>query len=100
MKFLEGEGWVPKDSEEKPKDRTDNNPKVNGTAPKKGSNLKTALSMSEIDRNESRDVDGDGDDDVETSMVVNGRKDLGSAKKMNGTMSEGGLISPESLEAT
>lgn len=120
MRMVEGQGWVrDEDAErkEKEKDGKGSGKDAGGPAGKGGSKLKlgsTAGSFG-MERTESRDADGDDDDGDDG--LANGDKMLGiqkeketakgkelAAKKVNGVdvrsnTSEGGMISPESLEA-
>ncbi len=99
MRLLEGEGWV-KESElqERQKEKATGSPSKSAPgAVKVGSKLKTGMNAADIGRTESRDSDFDMDDDVD---LANKDKKPTEPKKINGNISEGGMISPESLEAS
>lgn len=80
MRFVDG-AWV-KESEIVEREKAKEDPKKGG---KPGSKLKHSTSA--MERTESNDADADMDDDS------------GTRKNINGTTTEGGMMSPESLEA-
>ena len=100
MRLVQGQGWV-KESEllEKEKAAKEEKEKL----AKQGSKLKHSVSM--MERVDSRDGEGNADEDVTSaggagaSSVAMERKMTKGKEKANGTMGEGGMISPESLEA-
>ena len=120
MRMVEGQGWVrDEDAErkEKEKEGKGSGKDPGGPSGKGGSKPKSGSAAASfgMERTESRDADGD-DDDGDDGLANGDRmvgiqkeketakgKDLG-AKKVNGiearsNTSEGGMISPESLEA-
>jgi hypothetical protein len=120
MRMVEGHGWVrDEDAErkEKEKEGKGSGKDVAGSSSKGGSKLKpgSAAGSFGMERTESRDADGDDDDGDEG--LANGDRMVGlqkeketakgkesGTKKVNGVdarsnTSEGGMISPESLEA-
>ena len=92
MRLVEGKGWV-KESDLQDNDKGNKESKEKVGRP--GSKLKT--SMSAMERSESRDADGDFDDE----MGGQGDEKMNKGKeRANGTLAEAGMMSPESLEAT
>lgn len=94
MRLVEGKGWV-KESDliesEKSEKEKNSASKQSG-----GSKLKNVTSAV---NNEARDnSDAEGEDDDDATPVK--KTDKGGKTKVNGNVSEGGMISPESLEAS
>ncbi len=92
MRLVEGQGWV-KETEiiEEPS-------KKDKVPSKAGSKLKNVTNMPN-GHQPARDADADGEED--DSILAVGDKKTGAKvkEKANGTVNEGGMISPESLEA-
>ena len=114
MLFKEGEGWVrdldaeKKDAKGNGKDATSGTGK--GAVKSKLGSVSVAGSMG-MEREGSRDADGDADDGDEEPAVgdkmvgIEKGKEIAKGKKLNGVdatanSNDGGMISPESLEAS
>ena len=96
MRLVEGKGWV-KESELLEIEKGGGKEGKDKGGAKAGSKLKN--SMSAMERSESRDADGDFDDDM--GGGGGGEEKMGKGKeRVNGTLGEAGMMSPESLEAT
>lgn len=98
MRLIEGQGWV-KESDLIERERQEKEEKEKVTKPVQpqqtqgGSKLKNSVSAMDLD---DRDANGDDEEMVNGVEAVKGKEKV----VPNGTMGEGGMISPESLEAT
>ena len=91
MRLVEGKGWV-KESELLENEKGSKETKEKGG--KAGSKLKNSTTA--MERSESRDADGDFDEEM---GGVGDEKVNKGKEKVNGTLGEAGMMSPESLEA-
>jgi hypothetical protein len=104
MRQLEDGGWVKEsefvEMEREKKEREANAGKVTAgsVTGKEGSKLKHQVSVNEMERSASRDEE-DAEEDGEDNLALGkNKRNIGQEKKINGA--NGGMISPESLEAS
>ena len=94
MRMIEGEGWVPVKDLEGKETKTGK-----GVTKAKGANVNSAAGTGQgsvgMEREESRDEDAEGE--VDDGDVIQGKGEKGKRAEV---VNEGGMISPESLEAT
>ena len=111
MKLIDGGVWIKTDAVDKEKEKEKAGKGGGKSTPAKGKGTNPLLGAASMERSESRDADGDldadadADGDVDDMMMgIEKSKEKGpQGKKINGVSehtSEGGMISPESLEAT
>ena len=100
MRLIEGQGWVKeselleRERERQEKEKEDKTAKLpQSQQAQAGSKLKNSVSVMDLDEH---DANGDDEEMVNGVHPGKGKEKTGP----NGTMGEGGMISPESLEAT
>jgi hypothetical protein len=94
---VEGQGWV-KESELVEKEKAEKTKAVAAAATGRGSKLKNVTNAADPSDGHESDAEGE-DDDTAGPPVGTDKKTVVGKAKTNGTMGEGGMMSPESLEA-